>query len=135
MKPATMSESEFQYITVLTAGECVVLTITEQRLDNELVTAALSRELLAAVVTGPAKVILNLRNVKMMHTYALQMLLDLRKKVRERQGRVVLCGLSVTVTEILRITAFIDPGRSPDAFFETAPDVNAAIAQLNAAKP
>ena len=127
-----MAESEFEYITALMAADCLVLTITEKRLDDEAVTSALRLELLAAVAAGPAKVILNLRNVKMMHTLALRMLLDLRKKVRECRGRVVLCGLSTSVTEVLRITAFVASGESSHALFETAPDVSAAIALLNA---
>jgi len=128
-----MAESEFQHIATFAAGDNVVLTVLEQRLDSELVTDALRQELFAAVTSAPPNVVLNLHNVKMMHTLALQTLLELRKKVLAKKGRIVLCGLSPSVTMMLEITAFIDGGGSPHALFEAYPDVPSALARLNAA--
>ena len=128
-----MAEAEFQHIATFVDGDSVVLTVLEQRLDSEKMTEALHRELFAAVKNAPPNVVLNLRNVRMMHTLALQTLLDLRKEVAAKQGRIVLCGLAPSVTMVLEVTGFIDRHGSSHALFESDADVPAALARLKAA--
>ena len=127
-----MAETEFKHIASFEDRDSVVLTVLEQRLDSEEVTVALRRELFAAVASAPSNLVLNLRNVKMMHTLALQTLLELRKSVLVKQGRIVLCGLNPAVAMMLEVTGFIDRHNSSHALFETDPDVASALARLNA---
>ena len=128
-----MAEAEFQHIATFADGDSVVLTVLAQRLDSEQATEALRGELFAAVASAPPNLVLNLRNVTMMHTLALQTLLELRKAVLVKKGRIVLCGLNPAVAMMLEVTGFIDRHGSSHALFETDPDVPSALARLNAA--
>ncbi len=128
-----MLAAEFQHIATFSDANSLVLTVLETRLDSEKATESLRRELFAAVANAPPHVVLNLRNVEMMHTLALQTLLELRKLVMAKKGRIVLCGLTPSVAMVLEITGFIDRQGSPHALFETDPDVPSALARLNAA--
>src|SRR5262245_15476138 len=123
-----MAEAEFQHIATYVDGDCVVVTVLEKRLDSEKVTAAVRRALFAALASAPRNVVLNLRNVTMMHTLALQTLLELRKTVIAKRGRIVLTGLAPAVAMMLEATAFIDPAGSSHALFKTDPDVASALA-------
>lgn len=128
-----MADSEFQHIATFVDGDNAVLTVLAQRLDSEKVTEALRRELFAAVANAPLNVVLNLRNVLMMHTLALQTLLELRKAVTAKKGRIVLCGLTPSVTMMQEVTGFIDRHGSSHALFDADPDVPSALARLNTA--
>ena len=132
-----MSEPQLQYVQRRLEQGILVLTVTESRLDSELLAHMLHHELLAAVGSSePADVILNLEAVHKIHTMALESLLDLRRKLVDGAGRVVLCGLTPFVAEVLRITGLIDSsGQNSAGLFATEPDVPSAITRLNSAKP
>ncbi len=131
-----MPEPQLQYVQRRLEQGNLVLTVTESRLDSENLAHMLHVELLAAADTGePANVVLNLEGVHKIHTMALQSLLDLRRRLADSAGQIVLCGLSPIVAEVLRITGLIDTsGQTSDALFATEPDVASAIARLNSTK-
>jgi anti-anti-sigma factor len=57
-------------------------------------------------------------------------LLALNRQVREREGRLVLCGLTRDVESVFVATRLVSTTRSVPATFENAPDVPSAIASL-----
>ena len=132
-----MAETQFQYITLDTTREHPVVTITQPGLNGERFVRVLQPELLAAAnLIEPSHLVLDLREVKMLQTLALQALLSLQRKLAEQSGRIVLCGLSPIVVQILEITALVaSPARLSNTLFDVEPDVSAAIAHLNRLPP
>ena len=55
---------------------------------------------------------------------------ELNRKVREREGRLILCRLSREVESVFVATRLISSGRSMPATFESHPDVPSSIASL-----
>ena len=61
---------------------------------------------------------------------ALRPLLSLNRKVREREGRLILCRLNSDVEGVFVATRLISAGRVMPATFENHPDVPTSIASL-----
>ena len=130
------SEQQFQHLRNQVVQGVFVMTITDARLDSEILTVELRQELFAAVeATASLNFVLNFQNVEMMHSQALRVLVDFRRQIAERSGRVVLCGLPPTLVEILQIVGFINRSDAPQNLFETAADVPAVLARWNDASP
>lgn len=109
----------------------LVLTLFTDRLQGDELAEALREELTEAVTRENAdRVALDLSQVEMLTSAGIRPLLGLRTHVKERGGRLVLCGLRPLVEEVLATTRLITSGGSGPVPFATAPDVPAAIAQL-----
>ena len=132
-----MSGPPLQLVCVDASRKHLVLTITETRLDNDIMARRLEEELLAAIETvGPGHVVLDLHKVAILHSIALQSLLNLRRRVDRRSGHVVLCGLCPIVEQVFQITGLIaEPNRPAPVLFEVKPDVAAALAHLELLPP
>ncbi len=111
----------------------LIVDIVESELHGDEPMQGFGRELLAAVDKfGVHDVALNFARVTYLTSAAFDPLTSLLHRVRERSGRLILCGLSPLITEVFEVTELIGAGSGPDTF-ETRPDVAAAVAAL--AKP
>ncbi|HYT90212.1 MAG TPA: STAS domain-containing protein [Gemmataceae bacterium] len=110
----------------------LVLTVIDDKLQGDELVEAVRDELLDAVTREDAdRVVLDLGQVEMVTSAGIRPLLALRTCVKERAGRLVLCGLRPMVTETLQTTRLITTSGSAPVPFPTAPDVAAAIALLS----
>jgi anti-anti-sigma factor len=109
----------------------LVLTLRVPEVRGEEVTAELERSFAAGVDrTGAAKVIVDMTPVTYITSTGVRTLLTLYQKVKPAGGRVVLCGLSEMVSEVLQLMRFIDPAGLRPTPFEVQCDVAAAAVSL-----
>ena len=93
-------------------------------------------ELLAQyLATSALHVVLDFQDVRYLSSSGFRPLLRLSRQVREREGRLVLCGLTKEVEEVFSITRLINSNRMIPAPFESQPNVAAAVASLYHAAP
>ena len=74
---------------------------------NSHTTAQIQNDVLNAVQSGQ-KVLLDMIQVTYLSSAGLRMLLLLYRRIRERNGLMVLAGLSEEVRDIMAITGFLD---------------------------
>jgi anti-anti-sigma factor len=121
----------FRYLRCYQEQGATVITITESELHGDGLTGMLAEELLAAVSgPGPQRIVLDFQKVTFITSAVFEALFRLRRKILDRGGRLVLCGLSPPLAEVFhvaRLTANHDPGPAP---FEAQPDVAGALACL-----
>jgi anti-anti-sigma factor len=113
--------------------ECtaVVLTIAETQLQGDLVSDALREDLLAAVDhSGTANLVIDFHRVTYLSSVAFRPLLSVHRKLKERGGRLVLCGMTPPVAEVFLITRLVSTSGTTPAPFEMQLDVPAALASL-----
>jgi anti-anti-sigma factor len=120
----------FRYAKGRVQGDVLVLDVTAPQLLDDVLADGFPGELHAALTCSRArKVVLNLAEVKAVCSGALVALLEVQQAVRNRGGRLVLCGLSGVLAEAFHIVGLSQtPGRP--APFETAPEVAAALTRL-----
>ncbi len=122
-----MSEQQSRYV------QCPVLVarITEAQVMGDTVADALRDNLLALYEqTAATHVVIDMEKVAYLSSAGIRPLLALNRQVREREGRLVLCGLNRDVEGVFVATRLISNNRSTPATFENAPDVPTAIAAL-----
>jgi anti-anti-sigma factor len=123
----TMSEHDATYV------QCPVLVmrVTESQVMGDTVADALRDQLLAMYdQTGAIHVVVDMEQVSYLSSAGIRPLLALNREVREREGRLILCGLNRDVEGVFVATRLISPNHSAPATFESAPDVSTAIAHL-----
>lgn len=127
-----MTPASYRYIACRTEQEILVLTITAAKIQDDEMGETLGREFLAAVAqTGLRKVVIDFQNTKYMSSVAFRPLLLLRQHLRERGGRMMLCGLSPIIGDVFYTTRLASSSGASTAPFQLEPDVAAAIARLN----
>jgi anti-anti-sigma regulatory factor len=110
----------------------LVLTITQPQVLDDVLSDGFEAELLAAVShVATQKVALDFQNVNAVSPEAIKPLLHLRACLVERGGRLLLCGLSSVVAEMLRLSELVSGDQSPALAFDVRPDLAAAIADLS----
>jgi anti-anti-sigma factor len=115
-------------------GGALVLTVLQERLQGDETAAAIRQDLLDAFERGgTGKVVVDCRAVKVISSAGIRPLLQLRQKVKEKGGRLALCGLNELVRDVLEATRLTTSAGSAAVVFETATDVAAAVALLNRA--
>jgi anti-anti-sigma factor len=122
-----MSEDQENYV------QCpvVVLRVTEAQVMGDTVADSLRDQLLAMYdMTGATHVVIDMEQVSYLSSAGIRPLLALNREVREREGRLILCGLNRDVESVFVATRLISPNHSGPATFESAPDVSTAIAHL-----
>jgi anti-anti-sigma factor len=122
-----MSEQQSRYV------QCpvLVLRITESQVMGDTVADALRDEMLALYEqTGAIHVVIDMEQVTYLSSAGIRPLLALNRHVRDREGRLVLCGLTRDVEGVFVATRLVSTSRSTPATFENAPDVSAAVAGL-----
>jgi len=111
--------------------DILVLTVTTRQLEGEATAMRLKEELTKVVeASGLVRVVLDLKSTRYLSSIAFWPLLALRKYLAQRQGRLVLCGLTGAVADVFLSTKMISSAGSADAPFEVAADREAAIARL-----
>ena len=83
-----------------------VLTIALSGQLDLAVSAALAEALKDTIVEGDRAVILDLADVHFIGSAALRVVLLTEKYLKQRDAKLVLCGLSDPVRRVLRITGF-----------------------------
>lgn len=109
----------------------LVLTILREQIEGEELAARLREELVAAVARhNLPHVVLDLQHTRYVSSIAFWPLLNLRKQLAERKGRLIICGLRGAVEEVFTTTRMVSSSGSPNAPFEVAPDRQMAVARL-----
>jgi anti-anti-sigma regulatory factor len=74
--------------------------------------------------------VLDFQGVTYLSSVAFRPLLSLHRKLKERGGRLVLCGMSERVAEVFYVTRLVSAAGTPAAPFDLQADVPAAVASL-----
>jgi anti-anti-sigma factor len=122
-----MPQSVYQHV------ECpiVVLAITETQLQGDAISDTLRADLLEAVERSGAKaVVLDFHEVTYLSSVAFRPLLSLHRKLKERGGRLVLCGMSERIAEVFHVTRLVSTAGTTAAPFVLEADVPAAVTRL-----
>jgi anti-anti-sigma factor len=122
-----MSEHQSRYV------QCpvLVLRVTESQVMGDTIADALRDEFLALYDSSRAvHVIIDMEQVAYLSSAGIRPLLSLNRKVREREGRLILCRLNSDVEGVFVATRLISSGRAMPATFESHPDVPSSIASL-----
>lgn len=114
-------------IRVNSSPEAVTMRSTVLTVEKDRVDAGNHRELeglvRGALAAGAHDVVLDLGSVTFADSSALAALVRSRKRVLERQGRFILCGLREPVRHLLELTRLYQA-------FEVFPDAKAATEAL-----
>ena len=114
----------------------LVLSITRRQIEGEDVAAGLKDELDAALNRHAVnRVVLDLSRCRYVSSIAFWPLLRLRQHLADRDGRLVICGLSGAVAEVFTTTKMVSSAGALNAPFEMAPDREAAGARLLTTPP
>jgi anti-anti-sigma factor len=109
----------------------LVLTILDTHLQEEKVAEALSQELLRLLDECRAdRVVVDCHRIQYVSSVAFRPLLQLRRTLQERGGRLVLCCLNKVVGDVFYTTRLVSPDGAVSAPFELAPTVAEAVSRL-----
>jgi anti-anti-sigma factor len=114
----------------------LVLTLLWDHIEGEEAAHELGREVQEAVgSTGATAVVVDLQHTRFVSSAFFWPLLNLRRRLQEKGGRLLICGLSGAVEDVFCTTRMVSSGGSVDAPFQMAPDRAEAVARLSAAAP
>ena len=112
----------------------VVLRVSVAEVRGDDLADDLREEMLAVYERSQAvNAVVDFAAVNYLSSAGFRPLLSMQRKVRERGGRLVLCGLTPVVEEIFVATRLISTSGISRAAFEVQKDVSAAVAHLFAA--
>jgi anti-anti-sigma factor len=122
-----MSEKPLQHLSC----PVVVLKINVAEVRGDPLADAMRSEMLAVYLQSSAEhAVLDFSAVSYMASTGFRPLLSLNRVVRQRHGRLILCGLNPDVAETFAVTRLIDTTGAAKATFEAYADVPTAVAQL-----
>jgi anti-anti-sigma factor len=131
MTMSAMPQGCSDHLQVSRHGEVLVLTFTDLELAGDDVVHALRTDLLAAVAqAGATKVVLDLQHVHYLGSAMFRPFLNLKQRLEEQGGRLVLCGLGPMLLEVFRVTRLVSTSPSTPGVFTCEADVVAALAHL-----
>jgi anti-anti-sigma factor len=114
----------------------LVLTVTRRSIEGDEVADALRQELLALVERAEVKkVVIDLSRARYVSSIAFWPLLSLRRRLQDKGGRLIICGLTGAVADVFQTTKMVSAAGTADAPFEVAADRAAAIAHLAGPPP
>ena len=126
-----MAEPQYRHLTGQVDQDILVLTITNTAIQDEKSADALLEELLNAVSHFAVhKIVIDMQRLKYISSVAFRPLLKLRGRLKEIDGRMILCGLTPVVGDIFYTTKMLSPSGSFEAPFRMAADVEAAVKRL-----
>ena len=109
----------------------LVLTLLWTHIEGEEAAHTLGREIQAAVEkAGATAVVVDLGRTRFLSSAAFWPLLNLRRQLLPKGGRLMICGLTGAVEDVFCTTRMISTDGSVDAPFQMAPDRAAAVARL-----
>jgi anti-anti-sigma factor len=131
-----MLEPHYHHLKTSIDRSVLVLTITTPLLLDEDVADALRHDLLAALDchAGITKVVLNFHNVRSLSAAVFRPLISLNRLVTERNGRLLLCGLSPLAAGVLRLSDLLGDSSDDTAPFEADDDLSSAVTRLAVAR-
>lgn len=108
-------------ISVQYEAEAVVITFTDEKILEEADVRAIEQSLLSVIEQAEQlNLVLNFGNVKFLSSAVLGLLIKLSRRIYEREGKLVLCGINPKIYEIFKITRLTK-------VFDICKDVDAAI--------
>jgi anti-anti-sigma factor len=114
----------------------VVLTLQDAQILGDDMADSLRDQMLAVAVQSDAQnVVLDFRNVKFLSSAGFRPLLSLHRLLRQKHGKLLLCGLTEDVHEIFEVTRLISTKGQTRAPFEVYGDIPAAVASLYTSAP
>ena len=114
----------------------VVLSLNEAQINNDVIAENLRDEMLSLyLAAGAVHAVIDFQAVQYLSSAGFRPLLSLNRQVRERGGRLVLCGMQPQVEEVFAVTRLIDPEGKGRAAFVAQPTVPAAVAHLYQQEP
>lgn len=123
--------ARFRHHTSRTEQGCLIITLTEAKLQGDQLATTLNDALQATVASANAKkVILDMGQVELITTACLRPLLNLRNLLLGKGGRLVLCNLNPYVAEVLSVTRLTSTTGMGPVPLESAKDVPGALAAL-----
>jgi anti-sigma B factor antagonist len=126
-----MTEPPTQHLNARLEDGVLVLRLTGEHLQDERAAHELLQELGAMVDHYRARqVVVDLENIRYISSVAFRPLLNLRRKLVEAKGRLILCNLSSVVGDVFYTTRLVSPTGSFHAPFEMEKDVASAITAL-----
>jgi anti-anti-sigma factor len=129
-----MPEPSYAHLTSRVESGALVLTLTDTQVRGDDIAEALRTEMLDAVArTGIGRVVLDMREVEFISSVAFRPLLQLHGKVKEMNGRLIICEMSPAVAEVMRLTRMVSSRGSSHGLFEEQPDLPHALDSLNSA--
>lgn len=109
----------------------VVLRIEQEQVMGDTLADALREEMTTIYrQTRAVHVVIDFSHVKYLASSGFRPLLTLIREVRQRGGRMLLCGLTEDVQDVFSITRLVSSAGSAPATFEAYPDVPTAVAAL-----
>lgn len=122
-----MVETPLEYVRC----PLVLLRLGERKVMGDVLCDRIRDELLAAYErSGAVHLVLDLQEVMYLSSAGIRTLLSVNRRVREREGRLILCGLRRDIESVFVATRLIGSGTSTPSTFESQPDVPAAAASL-----
>lgn len=127
-----MSSAPRTHLTCRLDQGVQVATLTTAEIQGDDMAEALLRELIASVasLTAP-RVVIDFRHVKSIAAAGLRSLLNFRRHLREKDGTLLLCGLSDEVAEVFFTTHLVTTTKSSIIPFAMTADVPTAVAHLS----
>jgi pSer/pThr/pTyr-binding forkhead associated (FHA) protein len=131
---ADLGEPRYRHLKAHAEGGTLVLTLTEHQVLDEELAEAMRVEMLTAVThAGARRVVVDFGAVKSVSGAICRPLVSLRGRLVDPGDRLVLCGLSVMVEQVLRMSGMIEAHAASGPCFETDTDRAAALARLRGA--
>ena len=127
-----MTDPTFNHLNASLDQGVLVLALQETSIQDEKIAEAILQEFLQAVsLHGTQKVVIDFQKLKYISSVAFRPLLNLRRKMLDSGGRLIICNLSKVVGDVFYTTRLVDSGGGFSAPFELETDVPAAVARAN----
>jgi anti-anti-sigma factor len=131
-----MSDPNEQILTSRVEQGVLVISFVTRQIQDENTAEAVLQQLTALIEqTRASKVVIDFQSIKYISSVAFRPLLNIRRKLHDSGGRLILCGLSSVVGDLFYTTRLVSPTGSFAAPFEMEPDVASAIANLTGESP
>jgi anti-anti-sigma factor len=112
----------------------LVLTLQWPQIEGEDAAHRLGQEIQEAIArTAATAVVVDLQHTRFVSSAFFWPLLNLRRQLQAKGGRLMICGLTGAVEDVFCTTRMVSTGGAVDAPFQMAPDRAAAVARLSAA--
>lgn len=113
--------------------QCPVLVVRlcDAQLSGDTIADAVRDDLLSTYKhSGATHIVLDMSHVVYLASAGIRPLLALNREVKEREGRLLLSGLTRDVESVLVATRLVSSNKIAPAPFEKFPDVPSAVASL-----
>jgi anti-anti-sigma factor len=119
-----LSEFTPKYLHLEERGDAVVVGVSSPLLTEDMNLDQFGHELFALVEQfGCRKLVVSLRNVRMVTSGGLGKMITVHRKMHRHQGTVVFCDVQPAVEEVLNTSRLI-------TYLHVAADIEAAVAAL-----